>query len=83
MSSFYPDDHPIFDMPYFNPEPVEEERFPDVHDIEYIGSIRVSKMSYWHEGKWIRGWGCEHGFCAHSPEDAAANCAMYCEKEGE
>lgn len=32
--TYYPDDHPAFDVPEFNPEPIEEE-FPIEPDIEY------------------------------------------------
>lgn len=84
MSGYYPDDHPAFDIPYFNPELVEEEcfpAFPVVHDIEYIGGIRVSRAIYFKNGRSTLGWACEHGQCALTPEEAAADCMTYCGEE--
>lgn len=66
----------VFDSPPYNPEPYDVE-FPVEHDIEYVGGVRVTRMII--QGQIL--WACEHEEISLTPEDAAANCILYCKEK--
>jgi hypothetical protein len=72
--SYFPDDHPAFDMPEFNPEPIEAE-FPVDPDLVYVGTLRLRLLETWVGGELVKcEWECPHGKRFSSTTEAVIVC---------
>lgn len=72
--TYFPDDSPAFDMPEFNPEPLEEG-FPVSPDLVYVGTLRLRMLETWVGGEVaLVEWECPHGKRFTTTTEAAIVC---------